>query len=238
MLTFTSVDLAIFGARGGHFLRASSTTERSSLANGKSATMFKKWFLSGKKQEELTVQQWPAPGPIVRTAVEQEATRTWGNSPACATLKQWLREQYQLSPHPAAEWAEQIDFLDTPSSKGFVLHLSKMKFPTQDLLHFFDHLKDRVMSLDYKTYTSDIRQVRRGPWQELVQRHYLKPRSSVSEAGLIRQRFGNITIELSARGGQWHQLRLQATGYTDRLYQEVWDFEYLLQELLGETDAR
>lgn len=194
--------------------------------------MFKKWFSGGKKPEVVT-RQLPAPGSIVRTAAEQEATQAWVNSPACAALKQWLREQYQLFLHPDAEWAEQVDFLDTPSSKGFVLHLSKMEHPTQDLLHFFDHLKDQVLSLDYKSYTSDVRQVRRGPWQELVQRHYLKPRSTLNEAGLIRQRFGNITIELSARGGQWHQLRFQATGYADRLYQEVWDFEYLMREVVG-----
>ncbi len=98
---------------------------------------------------------------------------------------------------------------------------------------FFDYLKGQVLAQNYKSELSDIRETQRGAWLETIQRHYLKPKSSINDSGLIRQRFGNVTIELVLRNEVVHHLRLRATAYSDHLYQDAWDFQVLMDGLVG-----
>ncbi|MBP9874679.1 MAG: hypothetical protein KBC60_11580, partial [Haliscomenobacter sp.] len=69
-------------------------------------------------------------------------------------------------------------------------------------------------------------------WAETVQRHYLKPRPQVPDGEKLRQRFGNVTIEVVSRDDKAHQLRFRATAYSDHLFQDAERFEGLMKELL------
>ena len=149
----------------------------------------------------------------------------------------WLNEQYvQFLVNPD-HIDEAIDFLNTTSSKGFVIHFRQTRYPKSEVTHLFDLLKEKVLDLGYRSYVSDSRTYGKNEWVENLQRHYLKPptnlRKAVSKDEKFDQRFGNITIELLTRDDQIFHLKFSATGYRDHLFSEVEDFRDLMQGILS-----
>ncbi len=127
---------------------------------------------------------------------------------------------------------EAMDFLHTPSAKGFVIHFYKTNYNRQEVSHLFDFLKDQVKALNYKVQISDTRTYNRENWVETVERHYLKPRPGKDRKEKINQRFGNITIELLLRDDRVYQLKFQATAYRDHQYEEAEKFRDLMLAIL------
>ncbi len=125
-----------------------------------------------------------------------------------------------------------MDFLDTPSSKGFVIHFHKTEFTRPDATYLLDYLKEKVLVLHYKVQLSDTRTYTKNDWVETVERHYLKPRATFEAGSKTNQRFGNVTIELMLRNDLPHQLKFQATTYSDHLFAKADDFKDLMLALL------
>jgi hypothetical protein len=169
---------------------------------------------------------------INRSEAEQQDYIQWKDTLVARRLRDWLAEQYVIFLHQPGELSEAVDFLDTPSSKGFVIYFHHTGYTLREAVHFFDFLKERVLLQDYRTQISDLRTYERPNWVETVQRHYLKPRPLTDEAGKLRQRFGNITIELILRNDRPHQMRLRATAYKDHLFQEPEEFKQLFAALM------
>lgn len=169
---------------------------------------------------------------IERSPEEQESYELWQGTLVKRRLLDWLDNQYaifRVTPH---DIDEAMDFLHTASSKGFVIHFYKTNYNRREITHFFDFLKDQIKQLNYKVQISDTRTYSRNEWVETVERHYLKPRPQFEEGKKIDQRFGNVTIELVLRNDQVYQLKLQATAYRDRLYDEAEEFRDLMQAIL------
>ncbi|MFN7119871.1 MAG: hypothetical protein ACK4TA_23960, partial [Saprospiraceae bacterium] len=157
--------------------------------------------------------------------------------PGCATLVRrrltdWLSDQYAIFRVLPQDIDEAMDFLDTPSSKGFVIHFYKTNYSRRDVMFLMDYLKEQVLALDYKTQVSDSRTFTRTNWVETIQRHYLKPRPNFEQKGKLNQKFGNVTIEMQLRNDQPHHLKFQATTYNDHLFKDAHDFEDLMQAVL------
>jgi hypothetical protein len=169
---------------------------------------------------------------IVRTPEAKAALQAWRDSLTCRRLFDWLGNQYALWQVLPDDIDDAIDFLDTPSSKGFAVHFHKTGYAKQDATHFFDLLKEKVLSLNYKPQISDTRTYVQKNWVETVERHYLKPKPSFAENSKFNQRFGNVTIELTLRNDAVHNLKFRATSYSDHLYATAEDFEGLMQVVL------
>ncbi|MEL6866735.1 MAG: hypothetical protein AAFP19_20095 [Bacteroidota bacterium] len=172
---------------------------------------------------------------LERSEEEQAGFVRWKKTLAKKRLLDWLNGEYVRFLINPKEIDEAIDFLQTPSSKGFVIHFNKTRYPQQEVIYFFDYLKERVLDIPYRTYLSDLRTYNRPKWVETVQRHYLKPPSQLRQYPAPKQmdqRYGNITIELLLRNDKVHQLKFQATSYRDHLYQKAEGFKGLMQELL------
>ncbi len=170
---------------------------------------------------------------IVRSEEEKQDYLRWKETLVFRRLRDWLQEQYVLFLHQPDQLAETVEFLQTPSSKGFAVFFNKTRYSSREVTHFFDFLKERVLEQEYRVQVSDVRSYERPNWVETVQRHYLKPRPQMDEAGKLRQRFGNITIEFILRNDQPYQLRFRATAYKDHLFQEAEDFKQLFTALLA-----
>lgn len=169
---------------------------------------------------------------IERTAEEKVQYQQWLESLVKRRLVDWLDNQYAIFRVTPDDIDEAMDFLNTPSSKGFVIHFYKTNYNRKEVTYFFDFLKDQMKGLNYKVQISDTRTYNRKDWVETVERHYLKPRPQFEEGKKIDQRFGNVTIELVLRNDKLYQLKLQATSYRDHLYGEAEEFRDLMQAIL------
>lgn len=185
-----------------------------------------------KKAENSSASQPLIHEMIVRTDDQKKDYEFWKSTLVCKRLLNWLNEQYVLFRTGSETPDRSIDFLDTPSSKGFVIFFGETRYSDRDILHFFDLLKEQVLRLNYRTQISDIRSYERPQWVETAQRHYLKPRFGQNEDGKFVQQYGNIAIELISRNDRMHHLKFSATTYRDFNYTEALGFEELMQQVL------
>ncbi len=168
---------------------------------------------------------------IERSPDEQTDYARFAEGLVLRRLRDWIHDQYAIFRVAPRDTDRAIDFLDTPSSKGFVIHFHETQYAQREVTHLFDFLKERVLALDYRTQISDRRIFQRNTWVETVERHYLKPRSQRIE-GQFEQRFGNVKIELELRDDVVHNLRFSATIYKDAQFREAQTFRELLQQVL------
>lgn len=175
--------------------------------------------------------------PLEREEEEVESYDLWKRTLAKRRLLDWLNMQYaSFVMNGEAEIDRTIDFLNTPSAKGFVMHFDEQLHNRSDFIHLFDYLQERVLDMNYKKYMSDTRTYNKtrndNTWVETIQRHYLKPRFKVLDDNTFDQRFGNIKIELLFRNDKIRNLQFSATRYSDRNYAEGNTFNDLMRELL------
>lgn len=173
--------------------------------------------------------------PVVHELIERSEKELldydrWKRTLARRRLLDWLVDQYAAF-QAKGRLDESIAFLDTPSSKGFVIYFHQTQYSKTEVVHFFDYLKERVLELNYRPQISDRRIFNRNFWVEMQERHYLKPRNTYEEGIEIDQRFGNIMVELEFRDDKVHNLRLSATRYSDSLYNEGESFRSLMMAL-------
>lgn len=171
---------------------------------------------------------------IERTAEQKKDYEFWKTAFVCKRLQKWLSDQYAIFQALPDDTDEAMDFLDTPSSKGFVIHFHKTEYSERDVTYLFDLFKEKVLNLDYRTQISDRREFNRPNWVEKIERHYLKPKPDYMKTEKFNQGFGNITIELVFRDDKPHQLKLRATVYKDHLFKDAESFQSLMQSILEE----
>jgi hypothetical protein len=171
---------------------------------------------------------------IERSEEEVADYERWKNTLVCRRLMDWLIDQYAIHNVLPEDTDEALDFLDTPSSKGFAIHFHKTNYSKRDIQHLFDILKERVLQLGYRAQISDRRTFNRNDWVETIERHYLKPAPSFGNEGKLNQKYGNVMIELELRNDKVHNLRFRATSYKDHLFREADEFRELMQRLMIE----
>ncbi len=182
-------------------------------------------------------EQSSASRPILKECIERspealEAYENWKNTLACRRIIGFIAEGYAMYQSMPESVDRALTFLNTPSSKGFAIHLPHVDFAKEDARYFFDLLKEKVLTLNYRNQLSDTRSWSEKDWVQTVERHYLKPRQNWEADKKINQQFGNITIEHILRNDSPHLLTFRATSYSDRLYADASDFHELMQAVL------
>ena len=170
---------------------------------------------------------------LERSDSELEAYDAWKSDLARHRLINGLGDEYATHRIDPSKVDRSLDFLDTPSMKGFVIHASIGGYQLKELRYLLDYLKERVLSIEYKIYVSDRRIYNRNGKNEMVERHYLKPKVQLTENEQITQKYGNIRIELKCQNDVPINLKFSATGYHDRLFEETEDFRVLMAVLTG-----
>ncbi len=183
------------------------------------------------QQAEQSSPTQPAIHEIIsREVMREQAFERWKTTAAKERMLAWLQEQYRVFTGSGRQ-DEAVDFLDTPSTKGFVVHFFQTQYSKEEVIFFFDYLKELILELGYRSQISDRRIFSRKQWVETQERHYLKPRNNFTTGERINQKFGNITIELEFRDDAVRNLRLRATIYKDALYEEAHSFGALMMAL-------
>lgn len=166
---------------------------------------------------------------IERTEEDRVAYEHWKTTAGPRRLLDWLANQYARH-RDNLSTDETIGFLDTASSKGFVIYFGQMNYHREEIRHFFHYLQERILTLDYRNNISDRRIFPRQDWVETQERHYLKPRVDFN-AKKMDQSFGNITIEFELRNDVPHNLRLRATVYHDAMFEAGGSFGGLMMAI-------
>ena len=186
------------------------------------------------RQVENSSPAQPAIHELIQRSEEEKADyEEWKKSFVLRRLLDWLSDQYAIHRVAPNDVDEALDFLNTPSAKGFVVHFHQTQYSRREATHFFDYLKERVKSFNYRRQVSDTRTYHRNTWVETLEKHYLKPRYGERHEGQWDQIFGNILIELEIRDDQVYNLRFRATHYSDRQFLPPRDFKELMQGILG-----
>lgn len=172
---------------------------------------------------------------IDRDDSDRQDYARWKRTLGRRRLMDWLTDQYAVN-RAGARTDEAIGFLDTNSSKGFVIYFHRTNYGKAEIQHFFDYLKERMLQLGYRSQISDRRIFPRKDWVETQERHYVKPRNTYREGSKLNQRFGNVMIEFELRDDVPHNLRLRATVYQDAQYEEADSFAALMMALAAEEE--
>ena len=183
--------------------------------------------------EESSVQKPILTGQIERTDDEEAAYVRWKLTSPCEQFLQWIRKQYGQYQLQENSQSRGIDFLNTPSSKGFAIYLDTSKFKSIELQYLFDFLKEQVQTLGYRNYSSDYKTYHKNGAIETLFRHYLKPplhRGGREEK--VNQLYGNILIELFKRKEGFVSLRFRCNSYFDYKYEPAKDFDELLAKII------
>lgn len=170
---------------------------------------------------------------IVRDEKFRAAYLAWDFSPEKKKLLYWILDQYGIYASLPDEVDKGIDFLNTSSSMGFVLHFKKKDFGLAEIDYFFDYLKNKFIGNEYRISVSDRRAYSKGKYVEQVERHYLKPRHVMGQDEKIDQQFGNISILLTYRNDEYFNLKCSATAYPDRGFAEAKNFDQFM-DLIAE----
>ena len=169
---------------------------------------------------------------IKRNEKELAQYENWKSSLDRRRTIDWLNDQYAIWQALPDDIDDSILFLNTPSSKGFAVHFDKGKISPDQSSHLLDFIKERVLTLNYRPQVSDTRTWSEKKVVKTIDRYYLKPRTSRTPDGKIKQIFGNITLELLHKDNTPFNLKFSATAYNDRLYHPPLEFQVLMNSIL------
>lgn len=170
---------------------------------------------------------------IERTRTFREAYSQWVDSQRMEATLQQLRNGYHELLAQDNHVGDLFYHLDQPSAKGFMLHFKEALFSPTEFQFYFDWLKDRMLELDYRLYTSDSRTFDRGTYVEQIDRHYLKPANRRTEDNLRQvQQYGNVTLTLHQHDDRPQFIKFMCQHYSDRQYTVVSDFTQLMAHIL------
>ena len=192
---------------------------------------------------------------LTRHRDRREDYTRWREGVVARRMRAWLREAYEHYLTHGKPPSRAVDFLDTSSSKGFVVHFDELQYSREEAEYFQLLLRERVLApvtlpdgsseKRYRTQVADSKTYAKAGATERTDRYYLKPRLVLHEdpaiaaapnghtAGQFGQGFGNVLIELVIRNDKPYRLRFSATIYHDRVYQEAESFGALMGVVLG-----
>lgn len=182
--------------------------------------------------------------PLVEEEIKrQEAYRNsyfrWVNEGKYRWLIQKIYQSYLLKKKNETSDL-QVHLLKSSGASGFAVTYSLL-MEEKEMQYLFDYLKDRVLNIGYKLYTSDRRIFDRQEYVETIEKHYLKPAPErVAPTGsehpenkeTMNQRYGNILIEYISIDEKPSFLRFMVHYYSDFLYTPVQPFDDLVDYLL------
>ena len=192
---------------------------------------------------------------LTRHKDRKEDYARWREGVVAQRMRDWLREAYEHYLQHGQPPSRAVDFLDTSSAKGFVIHFDELQYSREEAEFFQLLLRERVLApvplpdgdteKRYRTQVADAKVYTKAGATERTDRYYLKPRLVLHEdpaiaaapdghtADQFGQGFGNILIELVTRNDAPYRLRFSATIYHDRVYQEAESFGALMRLVLG-----
>ncbi|MBI1184600.1 hypothetical protein GC194_10030 [bacterium] len=159
----------------------------------------------------------------------------WLESEARVNVLRFVEEQYDQSRN-GNENVALFRVINSGGTNGFMLRYLP-ETEALDFQHLFDYFRNKVVELQYVTYTSDVRTFDKAQQVESIERHYLKPSwrklntKEVNTDGRMNQLYGNVTIELLRHDQTPQYIKFMCQHYVDSKFMEPLDFNHLIHHL-------
>lgn len=172
--------------------------------------------------------------PLRRSRTFPEHATAWQTSGDASKLLDEINRAYHY-PEAGLSHRFRLHKLKSPQANGFALQ-AQGAFNQKEGQLLLDIWKNRLLSSGYRLATADHRMQEKVSGQvEEIDRFYLKPDNQRQEPP-FRQAWGNVSLELISLNQLPALLRVQASIYSDALYQEAYSFASLTELLLSSAD--
>ena len=154
----------------------------------------------------------------------------WMNTPEAKELFDKIYRNYHLKRTQILELPE-VHVFSSPYANGFAVSYDP-PFDSKSFLNLFLAFSRRILDLGYRQVSLDRKFEEINDQMRLTEKFYFKPPlQSLEDGGLISQLFGNIALEKISVNNQPSYIKLLATVYSDRLYQNADSFDDLMDRL-------
>lgn len=186
--------------------------------------LFKKVFKSETKPEVNFKENY------TYKEEEWQDAEIWANSPEGQDLLAIVYRNYHLKRTQILELPE-VHVFSSPYANGFALSYDP-PLDAKSFLNLFLAFSRRILALGYRQVSLDRKFEEINDQVKLTEKFYFKPPlKPLEEGSLISQLFGNISLEKISVNNQPSYIKLLATVYSDRLYQNAGSFDDLMDGL-------
>jgi hypothetical protein len=124
-----------------------------------------------------------------------------------------------------------VHILDSKYARGFAITYEEV-FTPQTFSNLFLAFAQRVLALGYQQVSLDRKLEEINDQVRSTEKFYFKPPLQLPvKDQLISQLYGNVAIEKISLNNQPNYLKVLATFYSDRLYQDPMPFDELVNQL-------
>ena len=183
--------------------------------------------------KDKTAQHADVHEVLKRSERDQVAYETWKLQPECNAL---IREVAQAYYYKKTNISSELDvhLLNTVYANGFAVSYAP-RLEAKEFQYLFEYFKDQVATMDYRVVNADRRIKDKTTYVETTERYYLKPplhRGEIAH-GSINQLYGNVAVEHVMIDDRPSYIKVQASVYSDRLYQDALHFDDFAEKLFA-----
>jgi len=161
---------------------------------------------------------------------EVEEAINWAASESGAQVLEKLYKNYAFKKLQLEE-IPRVHILDSKYARGFAITYEEV-FTSETFSHLFLAFAQRVLALGYQQVSLDRKLEEINEQVRCTEKYYFKPPLQLPvENQLISQLYGNIAIEKVSLNNHPNYLKVLATFYSDRLYQDPMPFDELVNQL-------
>jgi hypothetical protein len=168
-----------------------------------------------------------------RSEAEQREYEAWKEGEEREQLIREIAQAYYYKKTNIISDIE-VHLLNTPYANGFAISYHQDISP-RSFRHLSDYFRDQVLEMGYRLVNSDRRIIDRGDYVETIEKFYLKPPLSAADLSKeviqVNQLFGNIAIEHVLIDNRPSYLKVLASIYSDRQYQEAQSYDDFITAL-------
>jgi hypothetical protein len=162
--------------------------------------------------------------------LDSQVAETWSKSKEGIEVLEKIYKSYAFKKLQLNE-SPQVHILDSKYAKGFAVTYEEPLTP-ETFSMLFLAFAQRVLALGYKQVSLDRKLEEINEQVRSTEKFYFKPPLQIPEENaLISQLYGNVAIEKITLNNQPSYLKILATFYSDRLYEDPKPFDEFLDGL-------
>lgn len=167
---------------------------------------------------------------FVYKSSELQEAKEWSNGEDGAAILAKIAKNYAFKKLQLEE-IPRVHILDSKYARGFAITYEEI-FNPQTFSNLFLAFAQRVLALGYQQVSLDRKLEEINDQVRCTEKFYFKPPLRLPEENqLISQLYGNVAIEKITLNNQPNYLKVLATFYSDRLYQDPMPFDELITQL-------